>query len=109
MRMLDCLADRNKQLKTLAWCQVHAVAILRDRHTLDEFHHEKWSSSIACASVEHPRDIGMIHHRKRLALGFEARDDLRRVHAGLDHLQGHAPLHRRMLFGLEDDAHATLA
>ena len=51
----------------------------------------------------------MVHHRQRLALGLEARDDLAAVHAGFDDLQRHPPLHRRELFRDVDLAEAALA
>ena len=53
--------------------------------------------------------FGMIHHRQRLPLLLEARDDLLRVHAELDDLQRHAPPHRLLLLGHPDDAEAAFA
>ena len=51
----------------------------------------------------------MIHHRQRLPLLFEARDDLARVHAELDDFQRHAPPHRLLLLGHPHRAEAALA
>ena len=53
--------------------------------------------------------LRMVHHRQRLALGFEARDDLLRVHAQLDDLERDAPLHRLRLLRHPDRAQAALA
>jgi hypothetical protein len=39
-------------------------------------------------------DVGMIHHRQRLPLGFEAGHDRSRVHPQLDDLQRHPPARR---------------
>jgi hypothetical protein len=36
----------------------------------------------------------MVHHRQRLPLRLEARDDLAGVHARLDYLDGHTAAHR---------------
>ena len=51
----------------------------------------------------------MVHKRKRLALGFEAGDDLLGVHPRLNDLKRHATMHGLMLFGDEDQAKAALA
>ena len=50
------------------------------------------------ARVQDFGDVGMVHHRQRLALGFEARDDRPRVHAQFNHLQRHQAAHRFFLF-----------
>ncbi len=42
---------------------------------------------LAGAGVDHPRDVGMVHHRQRLPLRFEACDHLPRVHSQLDQLE----------------------
>jgi hypothetical protein len=39
----------------------------------------------------------MLHHRQRLPLGVEPRDDVTTVHSGLEDLEGHAPAHGRVL------------
>ncbi len=51
----------------------------------------------------------MVHHRQRLSLGLEARDDLLGVHAQLDDLQCHAPPHRLRLFGYINHAAPAFA
>ena len=61
------------------------------------------------AGVEDSGDVRMVHHGQRLALGFEARDDFPRVHAGLDDLERDAARHRLDLFGHPDHAESALA
>ena len=51
----------------------------------------------------------MIHQRQRLALGLEPGDDLFRVHAQLDDLEGHPAADRLLLFGHIDHSAAAFA
>ena len=51
----------------------------------------------------------MVHHRQRLPLRLEARDDLLGVHAQLDDLERDAPAHRLPLLGHVDHAAAAFA
>ena len=51
----------------------------------------------------------MVHDRERLALRFEARDHLRRVHARLDDLDRDLPADRTLLLGEPHLAHAAFA
>ena len=51
----------------------------------------------------------MVHQRQRLALGLEPGNDLFGVHAQLDDLEGHPPLHRLLLLGHIDHPAAALA
>ena len=46
------------------------------------------------AAVDDLGDVGMVHQRQCLPLGFEAGDDLAGVHARLDDLEGHLAAHR---------------
>jgi hypothetical protein len=46
------------------------------------------------AGVEYFGDVGVIHDRQRLPLGFETGDDLMRVHARLQNLEGDFAAHR---------------
>ena len=51
----------------------------------------------------------MVHHRQRLPLRLEARDDLLGVHAQLDDLERDAPADRLLLLGHIDHAAAAFA
>ena len=51
----------------------------------------------------------MIHHRQRLPLLLETRDDFARVHPQLDDLQRHRAPHRLLLLRHPDHAEAALA
>src|SRR5262249_51367084 len=73
-----------------------AVAVVGDGLALDVLHHEVGAAAASPghrgrAGVEHLRDARVAHQREGLALGLEAGDHGAAVHAGLDHLQGHAP------------------
>jgi hypothetical protein len=68
---------------------------------------EKWSSLLRRSRIEHLGDVRMVHHRQRLPLRLEARNNLLGVHAQLDDFQRHAPAHG---FGLlRDINHAASA
>ena len=85
------------------------VAELRDRNALHQFHDEERPAHVRRARIEDLGDVRMIHHRQRLPLLLEARDDLARVHAQLDDLQRHPPRHRLHLLRHPDRAEAALA
>jgi hypothetical protein len=61
------------------------------------------------AGVEHAGDVGVVHERQGLALGFEAGDDVARVHSRLDDLERDLAAHGMLLLGDEHQAHAPLA
>jgi hypothetical protein len=73
------------------------VTIIGDLHPPDRFHHEIGPTRFGCSSIEHPRNIRMVHQRQRLALRLEPGHDLSRIHAQLDDLEGHAPSHGFLL------------
>ena len=109
MGVLDRLADGDEQLQPLLRREVIAVAVLGDRHALDQLHHEVRAAGVGGAGVEDAGDVGVVHHRQGLAFGLEAGDDLPRVHARLDDLERHLASDRLLLLGHEDGAHAALA
>ena len=88
----------------LAWSQYS-----RDRDALDQLHDEVGASRVGRAGVEDLGDIGMIHHRQRLALGLEPGDHLARIHPRLDDLEGDLAVDRLRLLGHVDDPHPALA
>ena len=63
----------------------------------------------AGARIQHAGDVRVVHQGQRLPLGLEAGDDLPRVHAGLDQLDGDQALDRLGLLGHPDAAHAPFA
>ena len=107
--VLQRLADRHEQLQPLAGRKLLFIAKLRNRHALDQLHHEVGPARIGGAGVEHLGDIRMVHHRQGLPLGLEPGDHLPGIHAGLDDFQGHPPLDRLGLIGHVDDAKTPLA
>jgi len=66
--------------------------VLGDRPPLDQLHHEVGPAVGGLAAVEQARDAGMVEAGEDLPFASEAAQDLRRVHAALDQLQGDAPL-----------------
>ena len=89
VRVLHRLADRHEQLQPLARRQLIVVAVLGDRHALDQLHDEVRPAGLGGAGVEDPGDVGVVHQGQGLPLGLEPGDDLARVHARLDDLQRH--------------------
>ena len=84
MGVLHGLADRDKQLQSLARAQIALVAILGDRHARNQLHHEIRPTMLRRSRIEDLGDVGMVHHRQRLPLRLKARDHLPRVHSRLD-------------------------
>ena len=89
--------------------QVVVVAVLGDRHAVDQLHDEVRPARFRGPGVEDAGDVDMVHHGQGLTLGLEAGDDLAAVHAGLDDLERHLALDGLGLLGHPDRAHAALA
>src|SRR4030095_11748823 len=87
--------------------KVVLVAVIGDADAAYQFHHEEESPGVGRARIEHLGDVRMVHHRQRLALGFEPGDEPAAVHAQLDDLERHAAAHRLGL--LRDIYHAAPA
>jgi hypothetical protein len=109
VRVLDGLADGDEQLQTLPRRELVGVAVLRDRHPVNQLHHEVRPARLSCPRVEHPGDVLVVHHRQRLPLGLEPGHDLPRVHSRLEYLQGDPAAHRLRLLGHEDQTEAAFA
>ena len=107
--MLDRLADRGKEAQPLADGQIIFVAVLSNRDSADQLHHEVRPPGLRSPSVDNPCNIRMVHDREGLTLRLEARDDLPSVHARLSDLHGHAAADWLHLFGHEHDPESTLA
>ena len=87
VRVLNGLAHHLEELQPFLGGKVLAIAILGDGNALHVLHHEVGAAGLRRATIEHAGDVRMIHQGERLALSLEARDDLPRVHAGLDDLE----------------------
>ena len=74
-----------------------------------QFHDKKRTARFCRAGVQDFRDVGMIHHSQRLALGLEPGDYFLGVHAQFDDFERHPPPHRLLLFGHIDNAAAAFA
>src|SRR5207248_214887 len=94
MRMLNRLAHRKKELKTLSNAKTMMVAVLCNRNAIHELHDEVWVSPLGYVGIQDVSDIGMVHHGDGLALIIESRDDLAGVHAALNDFQCHAAVDR---------------
>jgi hypothetical protein len=108
-RSISSLADRHEQLQALPGCQALLVAVARDRHALDQLHHEVRPAVGRRAGVMDLGDVGVVHQRQRLPLGLEPRQHLPRVHPRLDKLDGHRALDRLGLLRHPHRPHAPLA
>ena len=106
--VLHRLADRDEQRQPLARREPGPVAILGDRHALDQLHHEV-GAAVGLAGVQDLGDVGVVHQGQRLPLLIEAGEHPLGVEAGANHLDGDAALHRRGLVGDPDLAHAPFA
>ena len=107
VRVLDGGTELNEQAHAFFGAEQVLIAMPRDRAASDQFHDEKRPAGFRGAGVENVRDVWVIHQRKGLALRFEARDYLTRVHPELDDLECHPPAHRFLLLGHEDDTTAA--
>jgi hypothetical protein len=75
------------------------LTVLQQRHAEHRFHDEVGPPRRRRAGIEYPCNVGMLHQREDLPLRPEARDHAARIHAELDHLEGHGAAHRLELFG----------
>ena len=76
MGVLDRLADRDEQLQSLRRGELGLVAILGDRHAVDQLHDEVRSAGVGRPGVQDPGDVRVIHQRQGLPLGLEPGDHL---------------------------------
>ena len=76
MGMVDRVTDIAEYLEPLPRGQTMTVAIFRNGDSAHVLHREIRHAALGRAGIiQHARDIWMIHHRQRLAFGFEARND----------------------------------
>ena len=107
VRVLDGVGDLRHQLEPLRNRELVAIAERRDRLAGHQLHHEVGPAGVGGAGVEDPGDVGVIHHRQRLALLLEAGDHLLGVHPQLDDLERDPARHRLALVGEEHRAEAA--
>src|SRR6266853_4531456 len=74
------------------------VAVFRDLDPADEFHDEVWATGFGRPCIENLGDVGVIHQRQRLPLGFKPGDHALGVHSQLDDFQRDPPSDRFLLF-----------
>ena len=109
MGMLHRLTDRDEEREPLRRREIRLIAVIRDLDAPHQFHDKERPPRGRGARIMHFGDVGMIHHRERLALLLETRDHFLRVHPHLDDLQRHSPTHRLDLFCHPHDAEPTFA
>jgi len=109
VRVLNRFARLREEPQPIGDVQAVAIAVLRDRHARDVLHDEVGAAVGRRPRVVHRSDVRMVHQRESLALGFEPRDDLARVHPELDQLERDTPADRRLLIGEVHDPHAAFA
>ena len=109
VRVLHRVAHRDEQVQALAESELVRVAVLGDRHALDQLHDEVRPAAGRRSGVEHGGDVRVIHQREGLPLGLEPRDDLAAVHPRLDDLERHFTPDRFCLLSLPDDPKAAPA
>ena len=106
--VLHRLADRDEQRQPLAGRQPGPVAIVGDRHALDQLHHEV-GAALGLPCIQDLGDVRMVHQGQRLPLLVEAGEHPLGVKAGANHLDGDAAVHGLDLVGDPDLAHAPFA
>src|SRR6266700_4010926 len=87
MRMLYPSAYRNKKLQPLPHRKLLALGVIGKLLSIDQFHHEKRPTRFCRSGVQHPGDVGMVHHGQRLPLGLEARHHGVRIHTVFEDLE----------------------
>ena len=107
--VLEGVADRDEQLQPRFGRKPVSVAVGGDLLPPHQFHHKIGAALCRGSRIEHPGDVRVIHQCQRLPLGLEPGDNLPRVHAELDHLQGHLTFYRLLLLGHPHRAAAALA
>lgn len=85
------------------------IAIAGDGRAVDQLHDEKGPPDVRDASVEHARDVRVLHQGEGLPFRFEARDKFAGFHPEPQDFQRHPSLHGGGLVGQEDHAETAFA
>src|SRR6266478_4556153 len=84
------------------------VAVFRDLDPADKFHDEVWSTGFGRPCIENLGDVGVVHQRQCLPLGFKPGDHALRVHSRLDNFQRDPPPDGCLLFSHVNHPASTL-
>jgi hypothetical protein len=109
MRVLDGVANRHEQFQTLPRRELMFVAVTSDGNAFDQFHHEVWAAVGRHAAIVHLGDVGMIHERQRLPLGFKSSQHALGIHARFDQLDRNDASHWLRLLCHPDGSHPDFA
>ena len=105
--MMNGLTTGYVELEPLLGAEPVPVTVVGDWDTRHVLHDEVGPPAIRGSGVKHFGNVGMVHDGERLPFGFEASDDLLRIHPCFDYFEGHPPFDGRPLLRHEDSAHAT--
>src|SRR3974390_1356759 len=108
MGVLDRLANLDEQLESVCSGELVLVAVIGDFYSTHQLHDEEWAAGVGRPSIQHPGNVGMVHHRQSLTLGFKAGDHLACVHSQLNHLQRDAAVNGLLLLRNEDSTAPAL-
>ena len=109
VRVLHRATDLHEEANAFAHREAMRRGVRGDRVADHVLHHDVREPRIGGARVVDVRDVGVIHHRERLLLGAEARDDLARVAARTQNLDRNLAPNGLVLLGEVDGPHAALA
>ncbi len=109
VRVLNGLADGDKQFEALPHSQPVVVAVRRDGDAVDQLHHKIGPTGGCRARIENPGDVGMVHEGQRLPFGLEAVDHVMGVHPRLDDFEGHPASDRLVLLGNKDEPKSSFS
>ena len=75
MRVLNGAADLDENVEPLACGKIALITVLGHFDAPHQLHHEKRPAHFSRTGIEYLRNVRVIHHRQRLALGLETGDD----------------------------------
>ena len=81
--VLNGLANWYEELESFARRELRVVTEGGQRRSVDELHDEKRLSGMGHPAVEHPGDVGMVHHRECSPLLLEPRQNRAQSMPGL--------------------------